>query len=392
MIRKAKLSNFYSFKGEQEINFLAKKKKSYSYYNSKTEDQVTKIAGFIGGNASGKTNIMRFFSFLSYFVCESSRVQPTPNLNIAFKTFFNNKKPSNFGIEFEIADNIFYYNASIKNHTILKEALYTKKIKKAAKKIKIFLREKDDIQELNKEYFKGFSLKFLKNIRSDVSLIAFLKAHYNIDIVNIIYNYFLGFKTNINETGEINNPHHQLETLYMYLQDEKLKEAMEDFISRFDIGLSGFLIEKKKIDNKLSIRVQGVHNTGEENNKINLKYESRGTQSLFFTLAKILTALKHNNILILDEIEAGFHPEALNKLISYFIDEARDKKTQLVFSSHSLSFINKLDMHQLFLVEKDSNSESCAYRLNQVEGIRSDENFLAKYMAGAYGAFPQIRV
>ncbi|EKE21482.1 MAG: hypothetical protein ACD_7C00218G0002, partial [uncultured bacterium] len=31
-------------------------------------------------------------------------------------------------------------------------------------------------------------------------------------------------------------------------------------------------------------------------------------------------------------------------------------------------------------------------RLNKVEGIRPDENFLSKYMTGVYGAFPKIRV
>jgi len=97
-------------------------------------------------------------------------------------------------------------------------------------------------------------------------------------------------------------------------------------------------------------------------------------------------------VVIVDEIESGFHPEALNKLISYFIDMNKEKTTQIIFSSHSLGFMNKLDMHQIFLVEKKAKCESSVYRLNQVKDIRPDENFLAKYMAGSYGAFPKIRV
>ena len=93
-----------------------------------------------------------------------------------------------------------------------------------------------------------------------------------------------------------------------------------------------------------------------------------------------------------DEIESGFHPEALNKIINYFIDQNKDGMAQLIFSSHSLGFMNKLDMHQIYLVQKDKYGESLAYRLNQAENIRSDENFLAKYMTGIYGAFPKIRV
>ena len=67
-------------------------------------------------------------------------------------------------------------------------------------------------------------------------------------------------------------------------------------------------------------------------------------------------------------------------------------KAQLIFSSHSFNFMNKLDMHQINLVQKNSKSESLVYSLNQVEGIRSDDNFLNKYMTGTYGAFPKIRV
>jgi len=140
------------------------------------------------------------------------------------------------------------------------------------------------------------------------------------------------------------------------------------------------------------VSVKGIHTTDLRNNKLDFAYESRGTQSLFFTMANILSALKHNNIIIIDEIESGFHPEALNKLIGYFIDENKDKKTQLIFSSHSLGFMNKLDMHQIYLTEKNGKSESSLFRLNKVKGVRPDENFLSKYMAGSYGAFPKIRV
>lgn len=42
------------------------------------------------------------------------------------------------------------------------------------------------------------------------------------------------------------------------------------------------------------------------------------------------------------------------------------------------------------LVQKDQDCESSACRLDQVGGIRPDDNFYAKYMAGAYGATPNL--
>jgi AAA15 family ATPase/GTPase len=390
MIRKIKFSNFYSFKGEQEIDFLAKKKKTYDYFQSKSGEQISKVAGFIGGNASGKTNIMRLFSFLSYFVC--AKEKPTPLNYIPYRTFFDNKKISNFYIEYEDNDNIYFYEFSIKNKIILKEKLSIKKIRKNSKKEIVFLRELNDIKKLNGKYLKNFSIKFVENIRSDVSLISFLVSPLNIEIINNVFNYFSKFRTNINEIGQKYAVIKQIKIIDEYLKNDELKKEMEDFVSNFDIGLKGFEIIKKIIDEQEIITIQGIHKTKEKNKKLDFLYESSGTQSLFFTLANILNSLKNNSVVIIDEIESGLHPEALNKIITYFIDENEEKKAQLIFSSHSLDFMNKLDMHQIHLVEKNDNSESFVYRLNQIKGIRSDENFLAKYMSGAYGAFPKIRV
>ncbi|MFA5249208.1 MAG: ATP-binding protein [Candidatus Paceibacterota bacterium] len=393
MIRKVKFSNFYSFYKEQAISFLAKKKKTYDYYQSKSGDQISKVAGFVGGNASGKTNVMRFFSFLSFFVCRGTNDE-SPLANIAHKSFFNNNEPSTFYIEFEKENSIFFYDFSIDEKNIVsKESLAVKKIQKGARKIEVFSRQSGVIKTLDNDYFKNISIDALPKIREDVSFIAFIKnSVYSVDIINSVYDYFLGFNTNINEIGEINNPAYLFKALNFYLKDPELKKEVENFICNFDVGLSGIEIKKEPKEKGFSISLYGIHSAETKNNKLNFGYESRGTQSLFFVMANILSALKNNNIVIIDEIEAGLHPEALNKLISYFIDEDKGRKAQIIFSSHSLSFMNKLDMHQIFLTEKDKNGESFAYRLNEVEGVRTDENFLAKYMAGSYGAFPKIRV
>ena len=392
MIRSVKFKNFYSFRDEQSISFLAKKKDTYDYYYSKSGDQISKIIGFIGGNASGKTNIMRLFSFLSYFICMSSKEDPTLAMNTGFKTFFGNEDPSSFSLEFELNGSVFEYQLEIIKNIVNKEKLTIKGLQPAAKKVTIFSRDIGIKFKLNDAYFEGFKLNFIKNIRPDVSFIAFLKAHYNIKIINDVFNYFDNFRTNINERGELNNGMHQIKILKMYLTDPELKKSVEEFISNFDLGLNSFDIKSKTESIGTTISIEGIHTTGTEIKRLDFNYESRGTQSLFFTLANIFSALKHNNVVIIDEIEMGLHPEALSKLISYFIDENSNKKAQIIFSSHSLGFMNKFDMHQIFFSEKDKDNISHVYRLNEVKEIRSDENFLAKYMAGAYGAFPQIRV
>ena len=46
--------------------------------------------------------------------------------------------------------------------------------------------------------------------------------------------------------------------------------------------------------------------------------------------------------------------------------------------------------YQIFLVEKDQDGSSNAWRLDEVKGVRSDDNYYMKYIAGAFGATPKI--
>jgi len=390
MIRTIKFSNFYSFKGEQEISFLANKKKTYDYFNSRSGQQITKIAGFAGANASGKTNIMRLFSFLSYFVCTSDKNDKEPG--ILFKTFFNNHRPAEFFIEFESEDQIYYYSFSVKDDAIISEKLSVKETDgDSYRNTREVYNRLGNVVSSNKAFFEAQAIPLIANIRPDISLIAFLNSNYNIDIINKVFRYFAGFRSNINERGEIDSDRHKGAALKTYLLEADIKEKAERFICDFDLGLSGFSLEEIENDNPRlgTVRVEGNHKGGR---KLNFEYESSGTRKLIFSLADIFYALKYGGVVIIDELEVGFHPEALSKLLSYFIEENKDGMAQMIFSSHYLGFMNKLDMHQINLVGKNEKGESISYRLNQVENIRPDENFLAKYLSGSYGAFPAIRV
>lgn len=395
MIRKVKFNNFYSFRKTQEINFLASKKKTYDYFKSKSGVQITKIFGVIGSNASGKTNVMRLFSFLAHFICTSYKNENLSGFHIASKTFFNNNKSSDFSLEFENEKNIFFYDFSIKENLIISEKLEVKEIIKGSHKKNVFVRNLNII-ESNKDFFDASSMSLLKNIRSDVSAIAYLKANFNISIINSVFDDFIGFKTNINEIGNINGDWHKNDSLRLYLENPSLKKTAESIICGFDLGLSGFKLEKQNETSKngegANIKVVGFHKVNKKQEALNFNYESSGTKQLIFFLAYILFALKNNKVVIIDEIETGLHPEAVNKIISYFIEENKNGRAQLIFSSHSFGFMNKLDMHQISLVEKNNNSESFIYKLNQIDGVRTDDNFLSKYMSGSYGSFPNIKI
>jgi predicted ATPase len=62
---------------------------------------------------------------------------------------------------------------------------------------------------------------------------------------------------------------------------------------------------------------------------------------------------------------------------------------QIIFTCHTPEILNLLMKHQVYLVEKE-NQESEAWRLDEVTGLRADDNLYAKYMAGALSAVPNL--
>ncbi len=52
--------------------------------------------------------------------------------------------------------------------------------------------------------------------------------------------------------------------------------------------------------------------------------------------------------------------------------------------------MHQLHKGQIVLVEKNADCESDAWRMDEIKGIRVDENIYAKYMAGVYGAVPRL--
>lgn len=385
MIRKISFKNFYSFKDEQVIDFTTNKKHSSDYFESYDGVQISKVAGFAGPNASGKTNAMRIFGFLSYFICSHEKKNDafTP-----FKSFsFSETSESTLEVEFETEKNLFLFRVSLTEQEVLKESLYFKELQKGSRYANLYEREKEKI-DLNSKFFPGVTRKNLSSIPEHISVIGFINANYDIDLVDEVYHYFGALFLNINEAGYTQSIDDSIPTaLGMYEDNPDVKERMEEIVDDFGIGIDKFIFEK--VDEE-TYSITANHKVDSKNYRLPLNYESHGTRALFCEIGRILFFLKVGSILVSDEIENGLHPEAVNKIVNFVTEELVDVKKQFIFSSHSLEFMKKFDAQQIFLVEKEDNS-SDLFRLDELK-LRSEENYYKKYQSGAYGAFPKIRI
>lgn len=112
---------------------------------------------------------------------------------------------------------------------------------------------------------------------------------------------------------------------------------------------------------------------------------------MFVLLKNILNALVQGSVAVIDEFDVNLHPDIIRALYELFVQPSTNKhNAQLLLSTQSHALLNELDKYQITLVEKDEKGESDAWRLDDVDGVRSDDNYYAKYLAGAYGAVPRL--
>lgn len=403
MIHSFSCENFYSFQDEAALSFVVNDKapKNDGYFNSPFGTRLSKIETVIGPNASGKTNLLRVLPFLKWLIVDSFNANPTAALPV--KSFLLQKQannPTGLSVDFEIEKDVFSYKFKLNEEKILYEELkITNQTKEKVTQKTLFKREWD---EKKKVYdFSGDKFQLPKDfegaLRQNASVVG-SGMRLNHEMSLKIGQYWQKMETNVIEAGWIGDsllPSHStrnlFESLNFYSENEKLKEEAEKLLARFDLGFETFNIKKEKQENGFSINVEVIHLFNGQKCALPFQYESAGTKQLFILLKTILLVLSHGGIAVLDEFDVNLHPEMIMALYELFVSpETNPHNAQMIFSTHSHSILNELDKYQIVLIEKNDHGSSEAWRLDEVKGVRADDNYHAKYLAGAYGAIPKI--
>jgi len=403
MIHSFSCKNFYSFSDLATISFVVNDKAPVNngYFTAASGNRLSKVEAVIGPNASGKTNLMKVLPFLKWLIADSFNINPTAPLPVKPFMFGRGKnKPSELSVDFEIKGAIYTYNFILDEKRILSEELFVKdkSVQKTTRK-KIFSRKWNDEKDEYDLEDKGFGLpkEFKSSLRSNASIIS-LAVRFEHKKSQEIFDFWQKIKTNVIEAGWTGDRLLSskdvglFEALDFYSENEKIKTEAEKILSRFDLGLDSFNIKKEKKENGFSINVEVVHSFGGKKvYLLPIMYESSGTKQLFVLLKTILLVLDKGGIAVLDEFDVNLHPDITLALFELFINpETNPHNAQLLFSTHSHRVLSMLDKYQIILTEKNEKGESESWRLDDMEGVRADDNYYTKYIAGAYGAIPKL--
>jgi len=389
MIHGFSVSNFFSIKSRQDINFRVARNATAPDGHFAMRGQHTrlpKVISIFGANASGKTNILKALVFLKHFITESYLYQADEKpLYWKFYSKDVENVPTIFEVEFCIPERlhvdhyIYKYELHLREGKVVYESL-SRSLNGKSKTL--FIRKLSKIQS-SEDFELPNRDPVKKKIRKNTSVLSVL-AQFNhrlsLEIVRAVECLF----TNVNIAGKIHGNSHKLATDF-YHRNKDIFVEFNEFIQWADFGIESVLLRDD--ENGISPL---FHHAG-LSNPIMYWAESGGTRAMYILLPYILKSLRTGGITVLDELDADLHPILMPKIVELFHDKtANPYDAQLIFSAHNATIMRDLCKEEIYFTEKSIKGETHFYGLKEIKDVRRNENFTSKYLSGIYGAIPNV--
>jgi hypothetical protein len=394
LLHRYRFRNFASFREETEVSLAVNRHVADSGLVARvdTGERLSKVLAVIGANASGKTNVLKPLAFLSWFVRDSFRAGPEATIPIE-PHFFAEDRECFVSAELDAWGDLWRYEVNLTPERVLTEALYRKTSRLYSY---VFEREWDSAANAYRVKQQGFGLnpREASKARANASLIA-TAAQYGVPLAANLANHVL--YTNVSFFGRLDLGLDRLSLASaIFKSHDTLRLRMAALLRLWDPGIADVVIrplpvaaeggETREVEMPFAVH----RREGRQVERL-LFLESSGTQGAYVLLSLILPPLATGGLAVIDELEAHLHPHMLHPILDLFLSpRTNPANAQILFTCHAPEVLNVLRKPQVMLVEKDSLGASTAWRLDDVRGVRADDNLYAKYMAGAYGAVPEI--
>lgn len=429
MLVNFRFKNCRSFFEETELSMEAVKDNEHREINTFSVDdnllkgsnnELLKSAVIFGGNASGKTNVLKALAYMKNVLLLSASQFPIVAHN-EFYAFYDYAREEESVYEVEIIQNESYYRYgfSLLNGVVKSEWLDRRKERLTP----VFKRVDNtlEISGLPKQASKLINISpqtlFLavsNNFQLDIN-------SYMMDVMTWFSNLYIVFENDAN-------------ILDIYtLENGKYRDQALKILKLADIGIRNIRVKKDKIANmtdfndmlRINAQMQ-INPVGmgqlkqEEKNLYNLDLEtffdvydrkgkvkgsidvllyknagfnSEGTERLLCYLGWVLAALDQGRVILIDEIDAKLHFLVADYLLRLFnsIDK-NPKNAQLICTAHNVMLMDEdLRRDQIYFTSKDEFGESRLVSLSDFNNVRKNDLFSKKYLAGFYAGLPDMR-
>jgi hypothetical protein len=429
MLVNFRFKNFKSFYNENNLSLQATKDNELEEINTfnvnktlfnKTEQpELLKSAIIFGSNASGKSNVIKGITYMYNAIRLSSAQQIDVIKNNETFAFYENanNEISLYEVEIIQNNNLYKYGFTILQGKIEKEWLY----KRNERTTIVFEREKNKLKLTGNELVQS-----LINI-PETTLFLSIGSNFNLSISNYLKD-VLDWFNNIIIVFENN-----ANSLDIYsVENQKYKKLAIEILKKADIGIKNMTVVKDKIaslqdlNSVLAFNMQFQSNPNKygqlkqenenmynidldtqfnvynnKNEKIATKdimlfkdkgFHSEGTIRLLCYLGYILAALDKGKIIFIDEIDSKLHFLVADYLLKMFnsIDK-NPNNSQLICTAHNIMLMDDdLRRDQIYFTSKDEYGVSSLVSLADYKGVRKNDLFSKKYLAGFYLKLPNL--
>lgn len=429
MLVNFRFKNFKSFYNENNLSLQATKDNELEEINTfnvnktlfnKTEQpELLKSAIIFGSNASGKSNVIKGITYMYNAIRLSSAQQIDVIKNNETFAFYENanNEISLYEVEIIQNNNLYKYGFTILQGKIEKEWLY----KRNERTTIVFEREKNKLKLTGNELVQS-----LINI-PETTLFLSIGSNFNLSISNYLKD-VLDWFNNIIIVFENN-----ANSLDIYsVENQKYKKLAIEILKKADIGIQNMTVVKDKIaslqdlNSVLAFNMQFQSNPNKygqlkqenenmynidldtqfnvynnKNEKIATKdimlfkdkgFHSEGTIRLLCYLGYILAALDKGKIIFIDEIDSKLHFLVADYLLKMFnsIDK-NPNNSQLICTAHNIILMDDdLRRDQIYFTSKDEYGVSSLVSLADYKGVRKNDLFSKKYLAGFYLKLPNL--
>jgi AAA15 family ATPase/GTPase len=397
-----KIANYRSIGKELTIDFGIRDSQKLGTYAELNGQAINNIACLVGPNASGKSNILKgIVQFLNW--ANKSYSSPSYNNRYGFESHFCCKGlPTGFSTEFIDKENQYRYEASILDGVVQKEIL--QKRDETTKRYSYLFNRENGKENITFGKVIKINKQDLNRLGDEMSLLSLLLELNYFDKNNLLT--LRKFHTNV-YPGMIYVTYHpdwKLNNISQILQNDSilLDELIEE-LKTIDTGISSVELGKKKRkykgpDTENNVRelelstIITKHNIANKDYPLILWGESSGTIHYIETFINLSNVLQNGGIFIVDELEQSLHPDLTNRIINRFMNKNKNpNNAQLLFTTHNPWFLQDLTKTQIFITEKNDAAETETTRLDEIAGVRNDENYFMKYIAGEYDGRPKIK-
>lgn len=414
MLINFKVSNFLSFRDEQNFSMIALKKYqelSENFFFVENDFSILKTASLFGANGSGKSNFFEAIQFMRHIVLSSFRDSDTTLPEKYFKlnpkyqekdivleiTFFSENKLVKYALGMgreQINSEQLFIDEELVFHILQGKLLYTndKFLDKNETAMKWKLKNKETLfitllSKTNTECV-DFIMEYFKNNLNVIQCLGSRSAYYTKRLVNTKSD-LLPLILSILKEADISIIDLETKERDVNVKNLKEKDVPKEIIERITLNKMQLLTKHNIYDDKGNV-VDTIMFDSEAD-------ESSGTNEILRIAGPIADTLENGRVLLLDEIDAQLHPLMTKYILSLFHSDVNQKNAQLIISSHNPEILNNelLRRDQIWFVEKDVTEASHLTSLinyrDKGEVIRTDVNYRKNYLQGKFGAIPSVK-